>query len=94
LEYLERMKLRDYMRREGMTAAELATLIGVSTAAVVRYRNGTRRPSPEVMRRIAHVTGGAVLPNDFYDLPAPAADAAGSADDEMAGSPIRRAGGG
>jgi len=73
------MKLRDYMRREGMTAAEMAGLIGVSTAAVVRYRNGTRRPSPEVMRRIARVTGGAVLPNDFYDLP-PTAEAAGSAE--------------
>ncbi len=60
------MKLREYMCEEGLTAAKLAKLIGTSTAAVIRYRNGQRVPRPDVMRRIVEVTGGAVRPDDFY----------------------------
>jgi len=63
------MQLVEWRQRRGMTKVELAELIGVSVMQLYRYEKGRCRPSPEVMRRIAHVTGGAVLPNDFYDLP-------------------------
>ena len=62
------MKLKDYMVVHGVGLTEMARLLGVSEVAVSRYRQGARRPSPDVMRRIIRVTKGAVTPNDFYDL--------------------------
>ncbi|MGC2853931.1 helix-turn-helix domain-containing protein [Novispirillum sp. DQ9] len=69
------MKLADYMKVHGLGPSEMARRLKVSHATVSRYRDGDRVPEPDVMRRIVEETGGAVLPNDFYDLPSdPEAD--------------------
>ncbi len=71
------MKLHDYMKKHGMTNADLAREIGVSNEAVRLYKrrqHPKRIPSAEVMRRIVRVTGGAVQPNDFYELDGEAAE--------------------
>lgn len=65
------MKLREYLSAKTLTANEFGRRIGVSQAAVTRYASGARIPEPKTMRRIVEATGGAVTPNDFYDLPAP-----------------------
>ena len=68
------MTLDEHIKRTGVKNAEFARLIGVSGEAVRRYREGARIPSAEVMRRIVRVTGGAVQPNDFYELDGEAAE--------------------
>jgi transcriptional regulator with XRE-family HTH domain len=64
------MKLKDYLASKSITAAEFGRRIKVSQAAVTRYAAGDRIPEPDIMRRIARITGGIVSPNDFYG-PAP-----------------------
>jgi anhydro-N-acetylmuramic acid kinase len=51
-----------------MTQSELATRLGVSELSVIKYESGANVPSPKTMRRIFQVSGGAVTPNDFYEL--------------------------
>lgn len=59
------MKLGDYLARKGLSRSAFGAQIGVSHAAIVRYVNGSRRPSWEVMERIERITEGKVRPNDF-----------------------------
>jgi predicted transcriptional regulator len=66
------MKLADYLAQEGLSEAAFAERIGVTQAAVNRYKKD-RVPEPEPMRAIVAATGGAVQPNDFFDLPSEAA---------------------
>lgn len=66
-----RMKLSDFIDAQGLTASQFGVRIGVSRGAALRYATGARIPHPEIMARIYVVTGGAVTPNDFYDLPEP-----------------------
>lgn len=51
--------------RPELTEAAFGQQIGVSQAAVNRYRKGLRYPEPPVMRRIMRVTDRAVTPEDF-----------------------------
>ena len=67
------MKLADYLSQNKLSEAEFAEQIGVSQAAVNRYKRG-RTPSPEQMREIIAKTGGAVQPNDFFDMPGASED--------------------
>jgi transcriptional regulator with XRE-family HTH domain len=60
------MKFRAWMRMADITQGELAPKIGLSQAMLSRIYNGYV-PSPAVMQRIAVITKGAVLPNDFFD---------------------------
>ncbi|MGB8275637.1 MAG: helix-turn-helix transcriptional regulator [Alphaproteobacteria bacterium] len=62
------MKLRDYRRRQQLTLAELGRRIGVSEGAVSRYESGSRIPDRATMARIARVTTGLVVPNDFFEM--------------------------
>lgn len=62
------MKLRAYRSMVAMTQSELAKRLGVTELSVIKYESGANVPSPETMRRIFQVSGGAVAPNDFYDL--------------------------
>ena len=60
------MKLVDYMKREALGPDEMAAQVGdVSVSGVRKWMYGERVPRPDQMRRIAAVTGGAVMPNDF-----------------------------
>lgn len=63
------MTLSDFIDAQGLTAAEFGGRIGVSRGAVLRYATGERIPRAEIMAKIFGATGGAVAPNDFYDLP-------------------------
>ena len=67
-EYWRAMLLREYLALRGLPIPILADLLGVSVQAVHRYVNGERLPRPDVMVKIAEVTGGAVKPNDFYPV--------------------------
>lgn len=58
--------LSAYLRAEGLTEIDFGQRIGVTQAAVNRYRLGHRIPRPAVLRRIAEATGGIVTANDFY----------------------------
>lgn len=62
------MQLDDWLKREGLTSAEFATLAGLGGKQIVhKYRRGERFPSAESLRRIREATGGAVTADDFVD---------------------------
>lgn len=62
------MKLLDYLREKGLTQQQFGDLIGRSQQAVARYC-AARVPDSDTMKLILAASGGAVTPNDFYDLP-------------------------
>jgi hypothetical protein len=69
------MKLKQYLDETKTTQAAFGALIGVrSRETVSRYIAGERMPRPKVMERIVAITGGKVMPNDFF--PDEAAEAA------------------
>lgn len=59
------MKLNDYVELAGITASELAAMVGVTYPTAWRWLHGTRQPNREQMRSIFHATKGAVTPNDL-----------------------------
>ncbi len=63
------MKLRDWLKKEGIEAREFAPLIGRTPEAVRRYVTGDRIPDKDTMPLIAKATKGAVMPNDFFSIP-------------------------
>ena len=72
--------LNDYLHRLGCTAKALADAAGVSAIQISRWRNGSRRPTAEMLGRlaagIARLSGGtlsesAVLRELIETLPAP-----------------------
>ena len=70
------MKLKSYLKETGTSRADFASSIGVSEAAIARYVLGRRTPRGEEMVKIIAATSGAVMPNDFFDVPsAPAENA-------------------
>jgi predicted transcriptional regulator len=60
------MRLAKYLTEKSLTAAEFAKKVSVSDESIRRYLRGDRRPSAEVMKRIARRTKGEVTANDFY----------------------------
>ncbi|MBL4748366.1 MAG: helix-turn-helix transcriptional regulator [Magnetovibrio sp.] len=58
------MLLKIYIEENGCTEAELARCIGVSQAAISRYKSGQRLPRPDIVAKIEAVTGGDVTPSD------------------------------
>lgn len=68
------MKIADYLNERQITDEAFAVTINRDRSTVWRLRNGSR-PSPDLMAVIAEKTNGAVLPNDFFDLPDTAAAA-------------------
>lgn len=64
-------KLGTWMSDNGKRDEDLAPLLGRDRSVVSRLRRGELRPTHELMEKIAEVTGGKVLPNDWFDtLPA------------------------
>lgn len=64
------MKLSQYLDINEITLSAFADAVGVANPSVVqKWAKQTRVPKPALMRRIFLVTGGAVQPNDFFDLP-------------------------
>ncbi len=65
------MKLIDYMRLHTLRPEDIADRVGdVSPSGVRKWMSGERIPRRDQMERLAIVTAGAVLPNDFFTLPA------------------------
>lgn len=60
------MKLRTYLSKHEIPAAQFAERLKVTHATVCRYRDGSRIPRPDIMARIVSATVGAVGPADFY----------------------------
>ena len=61
------MKLETWVKSNGVSVTNLATLIGVSGYRTAqRYITGERIPRPEVMEKIHEITEGQVTANDFY----------------------------
>ena len=62
------MKLIKWRTEQGLTQIELARRLGVSGPTISSWEVGGKKPGARTMQRISALTGGAVLPNDFYDL--------------------------
>lgn len=60
------MTLDAYLKKTGISEETFASLIGVSQAAVNRYRHGLRTPNRETMQKIASATRNKVTANDFF----------------------------
>jgi transcriptional regulator with XRE-family HTH domain len=63
-------KLRLWLKAEGLTMEEFGRRIGTTNVTVSRMCSGVQIPGRELMRRVFFETGGAIQPNDFYDLTA------------------------
>jgi transcriptional regulator with XRE-family HTH domain len=70
------MTLKDYLSLPGHTATKLAAETGVSVSTITRAAEGETIPSRGLMNLIAEKTKGAVMPNDFFAVAPPKADAA------------------
>ena len=64
------MRLGDHIVARELSFAEAGRQCGVTTSEIRRFARGERIPRPATMARIYLWSGGAVTPNDFYDLPA------------------------
>lgn len=62
------MKLRNWMKKNGVRQDAFAEEIGVTQSALSKLCCGSRTPLAETMRRIAIATKGEVMPNDFFDF--------------------------
>ena len=51
-----------------MSYTQFANILGVSAKTIQRYAAENRVPRGDVMALIVQATGGAVMPNDFYDV--------------------------
>lgn len=60
------MTLSEWLKREGLSATDLAKRMNKPQPTIARYVNGQRMPEPPVMKEIFEITGGEVAPNDFY----------------------------
>lgn len=64
-----RYKLRNWRRLQGLTQAAAAARLGVARRTWHQWEQGTYIPGPAHMIELVNLTGGAVQPNDFYELP-------------------------
>ena len=60
------MKLSVWRKARGLSLADLAERIGVTSVSLSRYERDERIPAREIMPKIVAETDGAVQPNDFY----------------------------
>lgn len=65
------MKLATWRKQEGKTQEWLAGELGCSQPYISQIERAVSPivPGPELLEKIFAVTGGAVEPNDFYDVP-------------------------
>lgn len=70
------VKLKAWCQEHHINYSELGRRIGAKSPETVRRYAEGRVPASKAIGRIYLATGGAVTPNDFYDLPSlPATDA-------------------
>ena len=65
------MTLEQWRKDQGLDRAQLARKLGVSMGAIETWEYGTRIPARRMMVEIIALTGGDVLPNDFYKAAIP-----------------------
>lgn len=63
------MKLEDWLTVSCTSPAKFRTETGFSDEQARRYRRGQRTPNRAAMALIFSFSGGAVRPDDFFDLP-------------------------
>lgn len=66
------MNIAAYRDSRGITQAELAAELSVTQSTVARWEAGAM-PARDMLARIAELTRGQVMPNDWLDIPTPAA---------------------
>ena len=59
-----------YRDSRGITQAELAAELSVTQSTVARWESGAM-PARDMLARIAELTRGQVMPNDWLDIPTP-----------------------
>lgn len=62
------MTFEEWMSEKGLSGRKIATQLGIDDSTVSRYRKGLRRPGIRLIRKIAAMTEGAVMPNDWFPL--------------------------
>lgn len=62
------MKLRDWLDERDISNGDFGNRIKRTAEAVRRYAAGERIPDKDTMPLIVDATGGAVTPNDFFDI--------------------------
>lgn len=66
------MKLADFLKHRDISPEAFALLMGdVSVSGVRKWIADERIPRKDQIERIAAITGGLVMPNDFFSLPSP-----------------------
>ena len=66
------MKLGQFLKEADLTQEAFALKVGVKTAAVTRWSNGTRRSrDPILLNKIKELTGGKVTADDFFSFEEP-----------------------
>lgn len=61
------MKLRAYLREQGIKTEDFAKRLKVSKSAVAMWERGERMPRRDALARIAKITDGEVTANDFAE---------------------------
>lgn len=59
-------RLAQWRRWRRLSVAECAAAFGCSRVAWYDWEKGVKVPSPAYMAKLRRMTGGAVVPNDFY----------------------------
>jgi DNA-binding XRE family transcriptional regulator len=60
------MRLADWLRAHGKTQAMFAGSVNASQSYIADLCAGHKRPSLKLAQRIAAVTNGQVMPEDFF----------------------------
>lgn len=60
------MQITDWLTKNDISDADFAAQIGVTRQALWRYKSGDRIPRRGILTKIQEVTGGQVLPADFF----------------------------
>ena len=59
------MKLKDYLRANGIKSEDFAKSLDVSHGGVLKWVTGERFPRPYALAKIENATDGQVTANDF-----------------------------
>lgn len=57
-----------WLLNNDLSIVDFGRKVGVTHSTISRICSGAKKPSPSLMERIALATGGAVQPNDWFDL--------------------------
>jgi transcriptional regulator with XRE-family HTH domain len=62
------MQLKEYLRKEKLSARQFADAIGLPLPTIQSYKYGQRVPRTLHMKLIYEMTENKVTPNDFYGM--------------------------